>query len=357
MFGIQAINRLLRQARGGGAAVNDNNNNDIAAAILGEENDEEIILYHVYMGGSNNQHHMPANVRHVRIHESIKIIPAKAFKDCHRLMSVEFHNGVEIIEEYAFCNCPFLQNVILPGVRIIEANAFFYCVGLTNVVFGNKLEIIGYKAFDTCKSLRHVTIPTCKIIGGYAFGNCEQLIELDLPNSLETVAYCAFFNCANLRRIAIPLKDDITIGWGAYESCPNLTTVNLVAGDHKLISSLHMECWRDEIYQEINRINQFLPTIRGGTTDYIQQWIMGETNRLNRYKYKHIMLLKEVATILELRLWKAKIDETKMEGHSLEGIKAKKEAKIDGSCNRMGYRITSGADVVIKNVLPFLQLE
>jgi hypothetical protein len=54
--------------------------------------------------------------------------------------------------------------------------------------------------------------------------------------------------------------------------------------------------------------------------------------------------------MLELALWKSKIDEWK--------IVQNKEEQIDeeGWCNRHRHscRINSGADVVISNVLPFL---
>ena len=61
----------------------------------------------------------------------------------------------------------------------------------------------------------------------------------------------------------------------------------------------------------------------------------------------HIILL------LELALWKAKLGEK--EDSSAEG--RTKKAKIDVESVRKERRITCGADMVIKNVLPFLQLK
>jgi hypothetical protein len=54
-------------------------------------------------------------------------------------------------------------------------------------------------------------------------------------------------------------------------------------------------------------------------------------------------------TQLELALWKAKLDEKEYD--SLEG-----RGKIDTEDTRKEKRITSGASIVIRNVLPFLQL-
>jgi len=64
--------------------------------------------------------------------------------------------------------------------------------------------------------------------------------------------------------------------------------------------------------------------------------------------------LKEATALLELALWKAKIEEN--EEDSLGDVKAEK-AKIDIQSKRSERRITSGANIVIKNVLPFLELK
>jgi len=59
--------------------------------------------------------------------------------------------------------------------------------------------------------------------------------------------------------------------------------------------------------------------------------------------------LKEDMTQLELALWKAKLDSN--DDDSIDG-----RAMIDAAVARKERRITSGASIVIKNVLPFLQL-
>ena len=55
-------------------------------------------------------------------------------------------------------------------------------------------------------------------------------------------------------------------------------------------------------------------------------------------------------TQLELAVWKANLDEE--EDDHLEGGRD----RIDTRGRRNERRITSGADIVIRNVLPFLQL-
>ncbi len=102
--------------------------------------------------------------------------------------------------------------------------------------------------------------------------------------------------------------------------------------------------------QEIDRINQDLPnTPAHEKTDTIRLWIASVINRMEHYKAEHNRLLKEDMTQLELAVWKANLDER--EEDYLEG-----RAMIGTGGARKERRITSGASIVIRNVLPFLQL-
>jgi hypothetical protein len=274
---------------------------------------------YVYRGGFVPGH-LKQRITHARIDKSVKIIGDRAFLDCTNLLEVETHSGITKIKKGAFFMCRSLKRIKLPGVREIEEAAFQYCDNLTDVEFGVELETIGRYAFYVCRSLR---------------------------------------------RIAMPLKDDIEFPivysvhrrQTQFDGCENLATVDLVGVGviHQTISSLHLESWRDEMNEEINRINRVLPyTDSWIKTATIQQWIESVTSRIEHYKTQHNTLLKEATTLLELTLWKAKLDEDKNKEDTLQ-VKTKK-ANIDVDSARQEWRITSGASVIIKNVLPFLQL-
>eukprot|EP00985_Skeletonema_marinoi_P004578 scaffold1985_cov82-Skeletonema_marinoi.AAC.2 len=309
----------------------------------------------VYMGGEQV---VPGDVTHVIIDRSVNIIPERAFYH-RKLVSVKMHEGIEKVGERAFYCCWRLKRIKLLGVREVERQAFYGCRALTNVEFGNNLETIGDGAFNYCVSLQNITMPSVRIIGQWAFQDCE-LTDVVFGGNLETIGSNAFSGCPNLRRIAIPLKDDIIFPLDThsrlcnqFESCPNLTKVDLVGieGIHKTISSLLLESWQTEISAEINRINQVLPNSHDvEKTDLIRQWVRSVFGRMEHYKAEHNRLLKEYMTQLELALWKAKLDE-KEEENSIQKV----QAGIDGT--RKEKRITSGASIVIKNVLPFLRLE
>ncbi len=110
--------------------------------------------------------------------------------------------------------------------------------------------------------------------------------------------------------------------------------------------------------EEMDRINQTLPDTQSAAKGAaINQWIESVLRRMEHYKTEHQLLVKEAMTLLELALWKAKLlDE---EGRKFEAEeKISQKAKIiDKESARKEYRVICGANIVIKNVLPFLALE
>ena len=108
---------------------------------------------------------------------------------------------------------------------------------------------------------------------------------------------------------------------------------------------------------EIDRISRHLPNTPD-KTEAIHQWMRSVLQRIEHFKSEHYALLKEFTALLELHLWKVKLDEEFGEALSNEDKSyAAKKAKIDVKAARQELRITSGANIVIKNVLPFLKLE
>eukprot|EP00986_Skeletonema_menzelii_P010836 scaffold5410_cov112-Skeletonema_menzelii.AAC.6 len=314
----------------------------------------------VYMGGNQV---VPDGVTHAIIDPSVKIVQSMAFYNRRQLVSVIFHDGVEIIEEDAFNWCVSLRGIKLLGVREIGAGAFQGCSALSDVEFGDELETIGADAFLGCRSLRSIKMPSVRTIQQWAFGLCSQLNDVEFGIDLETIGTDSFYNCHRLQRIAIPLKNDLfpldtdEQRYNQFEECGNLKTVDIVGieGMQNTISSLFLESWKDEMNGEIDRINRELPDTQAyEKTDLIRRWVRSVIDRMERYKVEHNRLLKEHMSQLELVLWKTKLDE-KDEYSALFKVQTKR-AKIDEGNAREENRITSGADIIIKNVFPFLKL-
>ena len=312
----------------------------------------------MYTGGRAPQH-----VVNAIIDESVEEIDDEAFYENPNLRSVVCHDGLLRVGKCAFVNCISLQRVKMLGVKLIEEYAFYGCESLGDVEFGDKLETAVDCAFYRCTSLKREKLPKVKIIGASTFSR-SGVEELELGEDLETIGSGAFYG-SKLRRIAIPLRDgmfqlnDRRGTYTQFHYCHNLTTVDLVGRIHKTVASLHLESWRNEMNEEIQRINQILPgTAHDEKTDEIVQWIRSVIRKIEHYKAEHRELLKEVAKLLELALWKSKLaDFTADDDKCSAEEKAAKKAKIDVGEARKEARITSGADIIIKNVLPYLKME
>ena len=310
----------------------------------------------IYRGGEAPQH-----VINVLIDTSVGEIEDNAFYRCRNLVTVDTHDDIRKIGKRAFCGCISLRCINLTSVVEIGEQAFCGgCGDLESVEFGDRLETIGDGAFFQCYSLTHLKLPSIITIGDSAFYECKCLIDIELSERLETIEASVFRHCERLQRIAIPPKRDlfefdVWQRYNQFDFCEQLVTVDLVGGIHKTVASLYMESWRTEMTAEINQINQVLPNIdRIEKTDAIRQWMELVLDKMDHYRAEHCRYVKEGITLLELALWKAKLGEK--EDNCGEGKKTKR-AKVDAEGARMERRVTCGADMVIKNVLPFLQLE
>ena len=311
----------------------------------------------VYRGGQ-----VPQHVTHVRIDESVEEIEDLAFEDCEHLMKVDTHDGIRKVGKWAFLRCNRLRSIDLRSVDEICEGAFDGCENLVDVEFGDKLETIGRWAFDECTSLERLKLPSIITIECAAFGSCDALSSIELSERLETIQPYAFYRCDRLQRIAIPLKRDLFTfdpelqKYNHFKRCDLLTTVDLVGEEHnKTVASLYMESWGTEMKGEINRINRDLPNTPAKVqTVAIKRWMESVIDRMDHYKAEHHRYVKEAVTLLELALWKAKLDE-KDENGAAEG--RTKKVKLDAENVRKEKRVTCGADIVIRNILPFLKLQ
>jgi len=274
---------------------------------------------------------IPLGATHVIV-ASITVIPADAFDGHPSIIEVICDVTVEEVEKYSFFNCPSLRRVIMPGVEVVERRAFINCIALTDVECG-KLEIIKEHAFARCTSLGSIDLPSAKIVERSAFIFCRALTDAKFSNELERIEMGAFVNCRSLERIIIPLKDGVIAADNIFRGCDNnLMHVNLVQGPvHETIAALLMEEWGNDMYEEIDSINQILPTVDAGSVYYyeishhddggkaraIRTWIRSVLRKIIHYKAEHQRIVDEAATYLQLALPR---------------------------------------DIVIKNALPFLEL-
>ena len=259
---------------------------------------------------------IPSNATHILV--QARVILRCAFANNRKIVEVICDDKVEKIEEGAFEMCTSLRRVIMRGVRIVGDSAFGRCGALADIEC-DKLEIIEGGAFCECDSLRSINLPSARIIKYSAFWDCKGLMSAMFTGKLERIEEeAAFGSCESLQQITIPLKDGFfSDTWSTFIECYHLRQVNLVEGElHETIAALHLEEWKNEMASEINSINQILPgayagewnwgegcvTVEEEKTQTIQRWIRSVLRKISHYQVDHQRLLNEAAMTLRLAL-------------------------------------------------------
>ena len=107
------------------------------------------------------------------------------------------------IYDYAFSNCKYLENIIIPDtVTTIGSYAFYGCTSLISITLPNSITNIGERAFEYCRLLGSITIPNgmTKIESGL-FRNCSSLNSIIVPNSIVSISDYVFFECSSLEKV------------------------------------------------------------------------------------------------------------------------------------------------------------
>jgi hypothetical protein len=117
----------------------------------------------------------------------------------------------------------------------------------------------------------------------------------------------------------------------------------VMCGMSERVEALNFQVWRDCITNMIHTTNFEY----NGDNFSILRWIR---TRIAHFEDEYPKL-KEATTILELALWKLRMNENIPQE---EASQCQKKIKTDESSIRRKCRVTCGADVVIRHVLPYL---
>ena len=104
---------------------------------------------------------------YVEVGDLVQEINTGAFMENQYLSgNVVIPPSVEKIENYAFKDCPNIQNYIFQeGVKSIDSRAFENNSSIKKMIFPNSLNRIGQYALNGCTSLEEVDIPNAETIG------------------------------------------------------------------------------------------------------------------------------------------------------------------------------------------------
>ncbi len=343
---------------------------EIKAAAEDEEmRFDNIVVVVVYTG----ENYIRQDVTHVRVDPTIRQIHHCAFFDCTELKVVELNEGLEILHEFAFSKCSKLERINIPStVRSIGNSAFVNCKQLMEVELCEGLEIIHEFAFSGCLKLQRINIPsTVKSIGNGAFSNCTQLMEVEICEGLEIIHEFAFSGCFSLERVSIPSTVEF-IHYCAFKYCPRLEAVVFCEEIEAFLSTLSAasrEWWNHGISPEALVLYRFLMHYNipnRMVMMHVKNWKMKIYDMLmsrppvvleldNEYfasidsKITVYESLWEPAVLLELAIWKSKLNENNSDLQ--QGILDCATRRTE----RARYLTNCGSNIIVPKVLSFLE--
>ena len=166
----------------------------------------------------------------ITLGENVKTLGDKAFYTCDALERVEIPSTVTDIGEKTFYSCPALKEAIIRA-GTVKAGTFYNCRALATLVISDNATLDA--SFTVGNTYAKETLETVKIergeIGISAFNSCPNLTTVELGNGVTSVGDNAFSKCTALTSVNI--GDGVTsIGKNAFNGCTALTNANIGSG-------------------------------------------------------------------------------------------------------------------------------
>ena len=262
-----------------------------------------------------------------------------AFFECKHMVEVQIKEGLQVIGTEAFGCCEALRSINLPStVTRFNGSAFIRCSNLVELQLNEGLQIIGISSFQACTALRSLTVPsTVSKLSNWTFYGCANLSEVILLGGQRLL---------NQEFLARRLSDEerilnhemirTLIGESAFRNCPlTIVKISISWAVSARMARLTPEC-RVSVEERINDLPH-LELIPGGNAVACFPLVSGESddqadddsdtedgdisciqdtnNETARSLYRALQLiayqeLRESSILLELAMWKSRIDGT-----------------------------------------------
>ena len=331
--------------------------------------------------------------------EGLPRIREQTFAQCSSLTRIKIPSTVKLIEDRAFDECSMLYSIELPeDVEIKGFEVFGHCENLTNIYIDGKSPFLSFEGdtpqtelFERCNKLyeqysnddefeeslqsRFKGLPIHRLC--YFEANKSHVWNIDsLGRSLfrgaehyyDTVDKQDTFGMTPLHILTLSAKPNLNLiqdlverypeslrkkdRWGRYpifyallnRNSPETKCLNrylLEMTVEKEVQSLGLKQWRSNIHKSLDKFLEDMDVKQ--KFDQLPKVI----RKLQSFE------MKEVISLLELALWKAKWDESKSSTNFVTKGNRRKRAKRGH--DKTSCRLLCGAQVIIPNVLPFLK--
>ena len=167
-------------------------------------------------------------MKSVELPKSLTTIGDRAFEGCEGLESIELPDSLISLGDEAFEGCSSLTSVRLPdSLTAIGDSAFEGCSSLTSVRLPDSLTAIGNNVFDGCGKLADIELPESLVtIGVEAFENCDSLTSVVIPDGVTEIGDFAFSGCGGLTSVKLP-ESLTTVGRNPFSCCRKLTRIEI----------------------------------------------------------------------------------------------------------------------------------
>lgn len=311
------------------------------------------------------------SLTHVALPTTITHIKSVAFSNCKGLVSAELPKGLEFIGNEAFAGCPNLKNILVPFHATVLPNAFRSCESLS--IFGDREDMTELQQSEKIIRILKERADN-KFVYKLCYYQCQGQQEEDSLQSMlngatnkvreanchdifgmthfHILALSARPNLASIRRFlsyngGVARCRGIKDNWGntAIDYLCQNRWVNSIFWREILLSllkdrveSLGLEQWRVNMFHSVTALCSIATTGEGQgacRTELIQR----VDAQLARYERR------ESLSLLELALWKGAMMSSRKEGVTDDDL----------ATSRQVSRRLCRSDVVISNVLPFLE--
>lgn len=188
---------------------------------------------------------------------TLQVIERATFADCKNLKVFSFSKSFKKLENEAFNNCRNLATIYIDDIvsycSIVfeyDSNPLGYACNLyiegkltKDIVFPDEVTKISKYAFDACDIIENVSFSEnskLETIDKFAFYRCTKLKNISLPKSLKKVGDCAFHTCKSLKELILP-EDIEYIGSELLSGC-YITEFTIPKKTKRIIERVLMDC-------------------------------------------------------------------------------------------------------------------